>query len=212
VGIVGFKPDFAQFWIAGVLLCGTLAWSQSDASSRITLFVNDSAGLNRAVLRRAQTEASRLFRPAGIEVNWQNCADTHDCRRPPRPNEYVLHIVPRGNARSDFVFGEAFLGPDGKGKYADVFFDRIRHGGKDLDISQLLGAVAAHELGHLFLGSHSHSLMGIMEPLWGAESLRQISMGSLTFTPEQARSMRSRLGNESLAVSSLSRPIRLGLQ
>ena len=190
----------------------SLAWTQADDSSHITVFVNDGVGVNRAILRPAQAEVARLFRPAGIAIEWLNCAETSDCRRPPRKNEFVLHIVPDGRARSDFVFGEAFLGPDGKGAYADVFFNRLRQTAGKLNIAQLLGAVSAHELGHLLLGSHSHALIGIMEPTWGPESLRRISMGNLTFTPEQQRLMKSHLQSESVAVSLSREAERLGLQ
>ena len=192
-------------------MCGSLAWTQADGSSHITVFVNDAAGVDRAILKRAEAEVARLFRPAGIAIEWKNCAETSDCRRPPRTNEFVLHIVPQGKAQSDFVFGEAFLGSDGKGAYADVFFNRLRQGSGKLNIAQLLGAVSAHELGHLLLGSHAHALIGIMEPTWGPESLRRISMGSLTFTPEQHRLIRHRLQSESVTVS-LSRDAELGLQ
>ena len=209
---VGFRINFPLGLIACVSMCGSAAWTQADDSSHITVFVNDSVGIDRAMLKRAEAEAARLFRPAGIAINWRNCADTSDCRRPPRTNEFVLHIVSDGRAPSDFVFGEAFLGPDGKGAYADVFFHRLRQTGGKLNIAQLLGAVSAHELGHLLLGSHSHALIGIMEPTWGPESLRRISMGNLTFTPEQQRAMRDRFRSESLAVS-LSRDAEgLGLQ
>jgi len=198
---VGFRINFSLGLVACVSMCGSLAWTQAEDSSRITVFVNDGVGVDRAILKRAEMEAARLFRPAGIAIEWRNCADTRDCRRPPRTNEFVLHLVPQGRARSDFVFGEAFLGPDGKGKYADVFFNRLKQAGERLNIAQLLGAVSAHELGHLLLGLHSHALVGIMEPTWGPESLRRISMGTLTFTPEQQRLMRSRHQSESLAVN-----------
>jgi hypothetical protein len=209
---VGFRISFPLGLVAGVLMCGSLAWTQTNESSRITVFVNDGVGVNHAILNRAEAEAARLFHPAGLQIEWRNCAQTQDCRRPPRSNEFVLHIVPKGTARSDFVFGEAFLGPDGKGKYADVFFNRLRQAGDTLDIAQLLGAVSAHELGHLFLGFHSHALIGIMQPNWGPDSLRRISMGTLTFTPEQHRSMKSRLLFEGPAVTFARKVERLGLQ
>jgi hypothetical protein len=209
---VGFRINFSLGLLACVSMYGSLAWTQADDSSHITVFVNDGVGVNRAILKPAEAEVARLFRPAGIAIEWRNCAETSDCRRPPRKNEFVLHIVPDGRARSDFVFGEAFLGPDGKGAYADVFFNRLRQTAGKLNIAQLLGAVSAHELGHLLLGSHSHALIGIMEPTWGPESLRRISMGNLTFTPEQHRSMRSRLQSESVAVSLSREAEGLGLQ
>jgi hypothetical protein len=180
--------------------CEAIGWIRTADPSCIIVFVNDGAGLDRSTLRRAEAEATRLLRPSGIQIRWRNCAETRDCRRPPRSKEFVLHIVPQGTVRSDMVFGEAFLGPDGNGKYADVFFDRLRNV-KGINIAQLLGAVAAHELGHLLLGSHAHSLIGIMEPSWDAQSLRRISMGDLTFTPEQLRSIRNRLVREEPPVS-----------
>ena len=118
----------------------------------------------------------------------------------------------QGTARSDFVFGEAFLGPDGKGKYADVFFNRLRQVADTVDIAQLLGAVSAHELGHLFLGSHAHALMGIMQPTWGPDSLHRISMGTLAFTPEQQRSMRNRALSAGPIVNIARKVERLGFQ
>ena len=209
---MGFRISFPVGVLACVSMCGSLAWTQADASSHITVFVNDAVGVERAVLKRAEVETTHLFRPAGITIEWRNCSETSDCRRPPRANEFVLHIVPQGRTYSDFVFGEAFLGPDGKGVYADVFFNRLRQVGGTLNIAQLLGAVSAHELGHLLLGSHSHALMGIMEPTWGPESLRRISMGNLTFTPEQQRAIRNRSLSENMAVSLTRDPEGLGLQ
>jgi hypothetical protein len=199
-------------WVGSVLLGGAAGWAQKDERPPITVFVNDSVGIDQAVLRRAENEAAGLFRRGGIEVHWRNCVETSDCRRPPCWNEFVLHIVPNGTTGSDWVFGEAFLGPDGRGRYADVFFNRLRDAQGNLSIAQLLGAVCAHELGHLLLGSHSHFLVGIMQPIWRQEALHRIAMGNLTFTPDQQRMMKDRLPNDSLAVTSIAGPGRLGLR
>lgn len=209
---MGFRNRIALAFLANVLLCVPSGWAQNGESTRITVFVNDSIGIRAPVLMHGEAEASRLFRAAGVHIDWKNCADTPDCRRPPRRNEFVLHIVPKGTTRSDIVFGEAFLGPDGCGKYVDVFFNRILEARGDIDVGQLLGAVSAHELGHLLLGSHAHSLIGIMQPLWQPQSLRQIAMGNLTFTAEQQKLIRSRLVKERLAVTSLTEPGRLGIE
>jgi len=193
---------FSNRWglaLSSVLLLGSVASAQD--SSQITVLVNDSAGVESSVLRNAEREAGRMFDAAGIEIQWVNCAETHECLRILGPKEFVLHIVPAGNTQSDFVFGEAFLGEDGRGQYSDVFFDRLRQTAGDVDLALLLGAVSAHELGHLLLGSNSHSSIGIMEPRWGPEGLRKVGMGMLLFTREQARSMRSRLGAETVGVN-----------
>jgi hypothetical protein len=191
---------FSTRWelvLAIVLLWGGVATAQ-DKSSGITVLVNDSARVNPSVLRRAEREAARLFDAVGIEIQWVNCGETDECRHILGPREFVLHIVTGGQTRSDFVFGVAFLGEDGRGQYSDVFFDRLQQTQGDVDLALLLGAVSAHELGHLLLGSNSHSRIGIMEPKWGQQGLRSVGMGRLLFTPEQARSMRNRISAETL--------------
>lgn len=193
--------EFSNRWglaLSSVLLLGSVASAQD--SLQITVLVNDSAGVDSSVLRNAEREAGRMFDAAGIEIQWVNCAETHECQRILGPKEFVLHIVPAGNTRSDFVFGEAFLGEDGHGQYTDVFFDRLRQTQGEVDLALLLGAVSAHELGHLLLGSNAHSNIGIMEPKWGAEGLRRVGMGMLLFTREQARLMKARIGAETETV------------
>jgi hypothetical protein len=195
--------EFSRRWelaLASVLLWGSVATAQ-DKSSGITVLVNDSAGVKPSVLKQAEREAGRLFEAAGIEIRWVNCAQTNECRRILGPEEFVLHIVPGGNTRSDLVFGEAFLGEDGRGQYSDVFFDRLKQAQGDVNLALLLGAVSAHELGHLLLGSNSHSAIGIMEPRWGQQGLRSVGMGRLLFTPEQARSMRNRISAGAVPVT-----------
>jgi predicted Zn-dependent protease len=198
--------EFSNRWglaLASVLLWSSIATAQ-DTSTQIAVLVNDSVGVESWVLRQAEREAARLFEAAGIEIQWVHCAETDECRHLLGPKEFVLHIVPMGNTRSDFVFGEAFLGEDGRGQYSDVFFDRLRQAEGDIDLALLLGAVSAHELGHLLLGSHAHSQVGIMEPRWKSDSVRRIGTGTMMFTPEQARRMKTRITAET-AHASLSR-------
>ena len=57
----------------------------------------------------------------------------------------------------------------------------------------MLGAVSAHELGHLLLGSNSHSRIGIMEAIWEKDSVWKVERGMLLFTREQGELMRKRL-------------------
>jgi hypothetical protein len=197
-------------WGLGLVLSWASIAVADDANltaRRITVLVNDSARVSATVLTQAEMEATRIFDAAGIEVAWVNCQDktTHAdgaCRKVPGTNQFVLHIVPTGKVTNDLVFGVAFLAEDGSGKYCNVFLDRIRDAHRDLgtSTSQLLGTVAAHELGHLLLGSHAHSRMGIMEPVWNEEAFRQTGMGTFLFTTEQAELMRARIGSEGMVL------------
>lgn len=186
---MGFRRNFFGI-AASVLLFGMSAVGQSS----ITVLVNDSASVQRDLLEKAEIEASRLFEDAGVSIRWMHCNESDACRRRLSRDEFVLSIVPNGKTHSEFVFGEAFLGEDGRGQYSDVFFDRIRTAPGNIDVGRMLGVVAAHELGHLLLGSGAHSRMGIMEPTWGKSTILKVGMGTLAFTPDQARRMRRRVG------------------
>jgi hypothetical protein len=200
---------------AGLLLI-VLSWGSmaagrvSKGSSEITVLVNNSAGVSEAILSQAKAEASQIFRAAGIEVDWVDCPRAADikeddaCRRIPGSNDFVLHIVATGRTSSDLVFGLSFLGEDGAGKYSDLFYDRVQqaHRESGTDVASLLGAVAAHELGHLLLGLHAHSYAGIMAAVWKEDELRNMGMGTLWFNGYQAARMRTRIrGGERTVVS-----------
>ena len=184
---MGFKGKFAGFGI--VVLSAVVAAGQRS----VTVVVNNSAKVGPVVLSKAESEAARLFQAAGISIRWLHCDQTDACRRPLLPTELVVHIVRNGKTKTDFVFGEAYMGSGGLGQYSDVFFDRVKGAGDNTDIGCLLGVVVAHELGHLLLGSRAHSQIGIMEPVWEQDSVRKVRMGMLLFTPEQARLMRRRI-------------------
>jgi hypothetical protein len=187
-----------------VLLWGTLAAAGGDGNiAEVEVLVYDGAQISQSVLHQAEIEAGRIFRAAGVEVTWANCVSRSAladdaCHHFPASHDFVLHIVPTGKTSTDLVFGLSFLDKDGAGRYSDVFFDRIEeaHRAFGVNLARLLGAVTAHELGHLLLGSHAHSHMGIMTPHWEGETLRVMNMGSLLFTREQASRMQARIERE----------------
>jgi hypothetical protein len=186
---------------AAVLLWAGLAVAETGEAN-ITVLVTDSARVPPLILEQAEVETERIFRAARVEIAWVNCSSGAEtqraCNRVLDSDEYVVHIERTGRANRDSVFGIAFLGSDGRGKYGDVFFGRIEelHNSVGMSTARLLGAVMAHELGHLLLGSHAHSPIGIMMPTWEDQSLRRIGMGTFLFTSEQASVMKARLGRE----------------
>jgi len=54
----------------------------------------------------------------------------------------------------------------------------------------ILGCVIAHELGHLLLGSNSHSGSGVMQPQWGRKQVKQALTCELLFTHERSKVIR----------------------
>jgi hypothetical protein len=148
-------------------------------------------------------ESSPASNPAGLRPagrvrapapTWFG-SGTSDCATVEWPAHIALRVVPRSRVATGEVFGVAFLSADGEGCYSDVFYDRVTelHANWNAALADTLGSVMAHELGHLLLGSNSHSGMGIMRARWQNEDLRRLSRGSLVFTNEQADRMSARM-------------------
>lgn len=192
---MGFKGIAALMLF--VLLFGSRFCPASDAHRilEITVLVQNHAKLSQPFLKTAEGEAARIFRAAGVHVRWVDCSKGEVCHHVPGAGEFVLNIVPDGKTSSDLVYGMAFLGPDGEGKYSDVFFRRIEAACalNGNNVPRFLGTIAAHELGHLILGSHAHTYEGVMSAVWKDPVLQRMNMGSLLFTREQSINIRARL-------------------
>jgi hypothetical protein len=164
--------------------------------------VYDYAHVSTELLQAAEDEALRIFQHAGVQTFWVNCL--------PRPEKVepngcsfvdathlMLKILPNAISpqvrdRTD-VLGEALVDEKGVGYYAYVFYDRVQRVADEQRLGPiLLGDVLAHEIGHLLLGSNSHSVSGIMSAHWNVEELRQISQRTMFFSPSQPSLMRDR--------------------
>jgi hypothetical protein len=198
---MGFTKCSALLCIVVLLAAKAWAWTDNAGSPEIAVLVHNHAKVSKEVLEHAEAEAARIFGAAGVKLRWVDCSNGEVCHHQPRANEFVLNIVPDGKTTSDLVYGVSFLGPAGEGKYSDVFFRRIEAasaiGGEN--VSRFLGTVAAHELGHLLLGSHAHTYDGIMSAVWKAPVLRRMETGSLLFTNQQCVAMRTRVAGQELS-------------
>jgi len=93
--------------------------------------------------------------------------------------------------------GISFSAEDGKGCYADLFYEPIQQlqGETHASPSVILGHAMAHELGHLLLGTNSHSPSGLMRAHWTREDLTNASKGNLRFSREQSLRIINRIVN-----------------
>jgi hypothetical protein len=192
-------------WLAPTAKADSGAWQRRAA---VSISVYNDAGLNAGSLRRAEIEATAIFRTVGIETDWLNCSAAgtpgrhsglKGCGRAEFPTRFVLRIVGRAQGLRADAFGVAFLAVDGSGAYCDVFLDPMR------DLQQvypasleiLLGHVAAHEIAHLLLGSNSHTPKGLMRAHWNHKQLDEMLHGALGFSEAQANTMAARLSTRS---------------
>jgi hypothetical protein len=169
-------------------------------TAQVTVSIYNHAGVPATILDGAERRAASILESANFDVVWLHCVrpsneDAIACKKIDLPGHLALRIIPDvASSMSDAAFGVTFLAADGTGKYSDVFWKRAvdLHATSSLDLGSVLGSVIAHELGHLLLGSHAHAVSGIMRTHWEAEELRRIAMGTLLFTPKQAKIMRGK--------------------
>ena len=186
-----------------IILAGLLPMANArrvKENQSVLVSVVDDAGVHDATVLVAEKMASQIYEHAGLLVVWKNCASEpgprrQGCIETVDSGHLVLHIVHNTQTLGADVYGVAFLGEDGSGSYCDVFYDRIAalyHRGRTNE-AKILAVVAAHELGHLLLGSHAHSQIGIMRPQLQAKDFWTPEPWGTAFTRLQAQKISDRL-------------------
>jgi hypothetical protein len=162
----------------------------------ITVRVFNYAGIPPDAVARAEREVTRIFSTTGIHAHWLNCplspatpTNAAICPGSWLWTDLLLRVVPLATAdRSNDSLGFSLPSSEG-GIAAVIFYDRIEELTRAgvAGAGQILGQAAAHEIGHLLLGSIIHSSSGIMSSPWSREDVK---LARLLFTRQQARAMR----------------------
>jgi len=188
--------SLALFWSLPVLA----ARGQSDLIHlRVSVF--NSSPISPSTIEYGEGEAGLVLREAGVEVIWLNCpqdaqheASSGLCSEASFPSHLHLRMLRASRGLKATTVGISFSA-EGKGCYADLFYEPIQQlqGGTYASPSVILGHAMAHELGHLLLGTNSHSLTGLMRAHWTPEDLANASKGKLRFSREQSLRITNRL-------------------
>lgn len=185
--------------------------ARAAENPQVTVFVYNDTNLPAETLKGAELQATKIFAAAGFDIAWRNCPcgnETHDRSEIERSVVLFLHVTTHVAATtSDPTFGVAFLGPNGTGRYGDIFWQKVQElqQKSQVNSSVILGSVMAHEMGHLLLGSNAHAISGIMQAHWEAPELHRIAMGAFLFLPEQAKRMRTRIAEAETLLASRGR-------
>jgi hypothetical protein len=185
-------------------------WSRPEQGIRLTVLVHDYAHLPGQILTEAKDRANLIFRQAGVDVEWADCPlnDNEESLYPGCPQVLdatvlFLRIFPATAAKRNRS-GEAFVAA----RIANIFWNRVQERAQRLNVSapRFLAHTLAHELGHLLLGSNSHSATGIMTAHWDARAMTRICQEGLYFNSHQSEVMRAgirRRGGQSIALQAL---------
>jgi hypothetical protein len=183
--------------IAGPAFPGMAFPAENDASPTITVQIYNYSLASPTVLVEAEREAGRILGMAGLRAVWLECpvgpfttGPQGHCEKAPGATDLRLRVLgaPLTNEFQDTVFGFA-VHPVLASVYYEYAARRAKSDDADFEAPIILGCAIAHELGHLLLGTNSHSDAGIMQPRWESNQFRQLMIGNLIFTTEQSKLM-----------------------
>jgi hypothetical protein len=215
------RTQICQFALGLVLVA--LGWDvrvaaaqSAKADVRLTVHIQNYADVNPKILASAERVATQIFRKAGVESRW---IETDGFRQNPSDNSADVSSLGLShiwlNILSPAMASRAGLpnstmgfapgsGPDRR--VVDVFYQRVNELAEsqamlwaqgmiplNAKTGQVLGAVIAHEIGHVLLNLSSHTQTGIMRGDWDQEDLYDVSAGCLLFTSYQAEVIRTEL-------------------
>ena len=153
-----------------------------------------------SVLSEARDRATEVLGRSGITLTWPDCASPANpianprCRGISYPEHFSVRLVPKFSPVNERIFGQSFQNEAGEGSYVLVYFAALAvfKPATAVSTGDLLGCVVAHELGHLLLGTASHSANGLMSAVWQDPELQLAAHGDLHFTRNEADRMRVR--------------------
>jgi hypothetical protein len=186
-------------------------WAKTARGSALEVKVSvfNDAQIDDGRLTKAERVASELFAHAGIQIDWMNCGNPTEtdeeragCSEAAFPKHLQVRVRQQSLNLKESTLGLSYLGEGGTGCHADVFYAGIAPIAQEAHLSPeiILGLVFAHELGHLLLGTNSHSASGIMRATWQTQELSAAGKGALGFTEIQGRKMKTRFEAKPLPI------------
>ena len=180
-------------------LAGRVAEAQV-APLPLSVAIHDYAALPPPVVERAKGVAATIYGRIGVSVTWLEKSQvgaelpTNPAACPDSPTPLIhLRLFGRSlhSRRPPGHLGFAVSG----GALASVLVERVKHVAKSesVDVGDLLGAIMAHEIGHLLLPPDSHS-PGVMA---AKIDFSRIEQGGPSFVPGQATMIRARIASMS---------------
>jgi len=172
-----------------VLLPSVLVTSPVDAAGtkRTSLVVRtyDAFHVSAADWDAAISGAAKILNTAGIDTEWVHCSSYRAgepgsgpprCTLPYARNEVTLRMIgrPVQGPADVILLGDSMLDQSVRsGTLATIYLDPVERLARAARVTTgtVLARAIAHELGHLLMGTNTHSARGLMRPVWTAEEL-----------------------------------------
>ena len=168
---------------------------QAEPELRITVRIDDQAGVQGVYLKFAKDRAAEVFAMRGVKLDW---IDGEEANRLNVVAPYTILLMAKTPAMLKAKMEHLGMDVLGQGAplvgRAYIYYDRVikLNPVPPRDVITTLGDVIAHELGHLLLPP-GHANIGIMRP-----SINMTSRRLETFTDVQAGQIRERLHRQTV--------------
>jgi hypothetical protein len=160
--------------IAIVAMLGSSAWAATKSDSqKVVVCIEDSG---HGAVSEAMTGASRLFKPAGVNLEWHSGLSFCQGKANQAIVVSLLTSTPRTLHPGAFAYAFPY-----EGVHIQVLYDRIALSYADL-LPYLLAYVVVHEIAHILQGRDQHSDSGVMKAFWDSYDYTLMKTGQLRFT------------------------------
>jgi hypothetical protein len=186
---------------------------------QMTVYVYNWAQTEGDILERTKEVAAEVFREAGIHAELLDVAHSLDEEEPEaseevRAGSFFVHIVSKEMAKQlrlpKMALGLAPGAPEERERnvvyVSDHMADRMARehheqvlartkgtGSRSASKGHILGHAIAHEIGHVVLRQEAHASEGLMRAAWDRNDFREMAVGTLGFSAEEARKVRARI-------------------
>jgi len=156
---------------------------------KLTIVIYHAETVAPPELLRADATASAILRQAGISTAWRSATSQDLTLAPDQIAVHLLSVHPSTLAMR--TSGYAVL--TAEQSYAGISCPAVHAAAVSLDSDEaiVLGAVIAHELGHILLGSRDHATSGVMVTRLREREIQAAASGELQFLRSQAHRMRA---------------------
>lgn len=162
------------------------------AGSPITVCVYNRSSAPDREIDEMEKVGAEVFQRAKVTTIWVPCAisatssklpESVECQKVCEPGVVSLTLI------NNFPALAHILGASTPcAGRATLYYERVRalspRSGGTVTAGQVLGYAAAHELGHLMLGSRGHSATGVMKETWSSSDLLEMAVHQFWFTGE----------------------------
>ncbi len=185
-----------------VLALTSEAENVSAPPAALQVQVYDYTGLNAAALSEFVARTQRILTIAGVSVEVDACppGGRTPCEgRQGSFKQVVLRVVAqapanRKNGRWRHL-GQSIANHEG-GTYATLYLNLAEEEAAETNLSTalVLSHAAAHEVGHLLLGTQAHTPGGLMKARWVSEDFQAMAQNRLRFSAQQCGELHRRFG------------------